>query len=340
MPSSFIDPHTLSVLRISYQIILPIFIFVGITLSVINLIVLKSYKQLYVNKYFVVLSICDILIFISCIPTALSLNGCQIYGSRLNALYLIHGVNTFFYIIQTFSLYNVYFITYDRYQAIYDFEYFNIIKKSKIFFIERIGLSLLLSISLHLDPLINISVHCQDSTITHITANISSNNNTYITANISSNNNNTYDLCNRWVIDDGLSEDDENNQNLAAWITRGLFSCAIPLFAIITLSCFIISGVVKNEHKINRNNPKNNTRGKRIRNIMILFTCSFIICNFPILFHAAILGKNVDNCHGPFPDEVFRSVSNFLLLFDHMTHIYFLCFHINFFKVFKKIIFT
>ena len=305
-----IHPQILSIIKISYQIILPAFIFFGIIFSLINLVVLNSraLKPIHVNKYFVILSTCDLFIFILSIPTVISLNGCQIYYYP----YFIHGVNTFFYVVQTFSLYNIFLITYDRYLAIYEYEYFNIIKKSKKKFIERILLTFILSVILHIDPLINIEVYCQDLI-----------NNNVTTCSSSSSSSSS-----RWIINDGLSNDENENPKMVAWIIRGLFVCAIPLLTIIFLNCIIICGVIKTKIQ--------DRHGNRAKNIILAFTCSFIIFNFPVLIHAAVFGKNVDNCHGSFEEEIFRSIANFLLLFDHLSRIFFLFFHVNYLDVLKS----
>ncbi|XP_068251094.1 FMRFamide peptide receptor frpr-18-like [Palaemon carinicauda] len=316
----------------SYMILLPILIAVGWIVSSISFFVLRRTKlrATHVNTYFLLLAGADFFVFTVSIPTIKSLNGCNL-RSHAYALYFVHVFFTIFYIIQTISLYLILWIAYDRFLAIWNFSRFNEIQKPSVIRM-RLTCTIIICVLLHLEHLFNVKVTCSN------VPNCKPGNSTCETiARLMIAENTCKDGI--WIINDGLHYITEKPiWRQIYWALYGLLVSAIPIILVVLLNLGIVVAIIIQRVRSVSSTARTQRRDLSRIYIILAISLTFICCTAPTLIHATFYANNIDNCHGPYSEEIFRAVAHLLLLVEHITHFIILIFNEVFWQELKKVV--
>ncbi|KAK3870448.1 hypothetical protein Pcinc_024336 [Petrolisthes cinctipes] len=315
------------VLWLSYGLVVPMVVTAGLLLNGTGLYLLTrpAMKTRSGNAYLVVLVVCDLLTLSASIPTALTLNGCHL-TSYNTALYFAHTFFTAFYILQTYTLYIILWISYDRFLALWAWERFHRAQGRGSLWL-RLSLTLLLCVGVHVRHLVDVQVVCWKWVRDHWRPDLA--------ASVSGGG------CEggMWVLQDGLHQ--EGREKMWAeevwWVLRGLVVLAVPISLVLIFNAGIIFGMVT--RRLHNNAATATTRRHALSSIYITLGVSgtFLTCTLPICLHAILFAANIKHCHGPYSEEVFRGVANILLLLEHLTHVPLLAFNLTFRAEAKKL---
>ncbi|KAK4299263.1 hypothetical protein Pmani_028438 [Petrolisthes manimaculis] len=322
------DEEEARVLWLSYGLVVPMVVTAGLLLNGTGLYLLTrpAMKTRSGNAYLVVLVVCDLLTLSASIPTALTLNGCHL-TSYNTALYFAHTFFTAFYILQTYTLYIILWISYDRFLALWAWERFHRAQGRGSLWL-RLSLTLLLCVGVHVRHLVDVQVVCWRWVRDHWRPDLA--------ASVSGGG------CEggKWVLQDGLHQ--EGREKMWAeevwWVVRGLVVLAAPISLVLIFNAGIIFGMVT--RRLHNNAATATTRRHALSSIYITLGVSgtFLTCTLPICLHAILFAANIKHCHGPYSEEVFRGVANILLLLEHLTHVPLLAFNLTFRAEAKKLL--
>ncbi|XP_063588768.1 uncharacterized protein LOC134765902 [Penaeus indicus] len=302
------DERVEELLYVAYRVALPLMVVGGILVTTLTLVVLTRprLRATHVNTYFLLLASADLVIFVVSVATAVTLNGCELYSHDF-ALYFAHFFFTLFYIVQTFSMYIILWISYDRFLAVWDFKRFHEIQKPGVLRVRLVG-TLLVCVLIHMKHLFEVEINCvtEENQVVEAPGPCSDG---------------------VWVVNDSLHFlDGKVLWRQLVWVLRGLLVLVIPIVLVVVLNGGIVVALVC--RRVRNTAATARTRGRDLSRIytILAIAATFIACTVPSLVHATFYAKNIVRCHGPYGEEVLRAVANFLLLFEHVTHFIILSF--------------
>ncbi|XP_042866287.1 uncharacterized protein LOC122249460 [Penaeus japonicus] len=314
------DDQVEALLYVAYRVALPLMVVAGVLVTTLSLVVLTRprLRATHVNMYFLLLASADLLIFVVSVATAVTLNGCDL-PSRDFALYFAHFFFTLFYIVQTFSMYIILWISYDRFLAVWDFKRFHEIQKPGVLRC-RLVVTLLVCVLIHLKHLFEVEVTCVDEA-NQVVA--------------------TAEPCDdgTWIINDGLHFLYRKALwRQVFWVLRGLLVLVIPVVLVVVFNGGIVAALVC--RRASNTAATARTRDRDLSRIytILAIAATFIVCTVPSLVHATFYAENIVRCHGPYAEEVLRAVANLLLLFEHVTHFVILSFCELFWAELKRVL--
>ncbi|XP_069955307.1 probable G-protein coupled receptor B0563.6 [Cherax quadricarinatus] len=298
--------------RVSYEVLLPIMIVLGLVVNIFGIFLLtrRKLRSRPANSYYLMLISCDLLILVISIPTAITVNGCRLFSYSV-AVYFAHIFFTFFYIIQTFTLYVILWISYDRFLALWFFKRFHEVQGRRVLR-SRVLLTMSLCILMHMKHLFDVQFMCVKS------SEIVKEPDEWCEGGV-------------WIIKDDLhSLSRKNVWTHLWWVLRGLVVLVVPIILVLVFNVGIVVGLV--HRRLHNTAATTRTRGQAYSSIYISLAISatFVLCTVPITVHATFYAENIVNCTGPYSEEVFRAVANLLLIGEHLTHFLFFSFNETF----------
>ena len=254
------------------------------------------------------------------ITTVLTLNGCHIHSYAMGVF--AHFSFTVYYTLQTFCLYVIVWVCYNRFLALWCFRRFQQSQKPRVIRL-RIIFTCVLCVLVNLRHLLDVQVVCMgavgevEAAADHIEG------------------------CEggAWIILDSLHQSDMTEVwQTAIWIVRGILVIVMPVFLVLAFNTFIIIGLVRS--RLHNSASTRRTRDQAYSSIYISLAISFtsITSAVPSAVHALLFARNIKHCHGPFSEEVFRASANLLLLGEHLTHILFLAINQTFREELKTLL--
>lgn len=297
----------------AYRVVLPLVIVGGVLVTTLSLVVLTRprLRATHVNTYFLLLASADLVIFVVSVATVVTLNGCELFSYAF-ALYFAHFFFTLFYIVQTFSMYVILWISYDRFLAVWDFKRFHEIQKPGVLRVRLVG-TLLVCVLIHMKHLFEVEINCVDEA------------NQVVAAPGPCGGGGDGDGV--WVINDGLHFLYRKALwRQVFWVVRGLLVLVIPIVLVVVFNGGIVVALVCRRASSTAASVR--TRGRDLSRIytILAIAATFIACTVPSLVHATFYAENIVRCHGPYGEEVLRAVANLLLLVEHVTHFVILSF--------------
>lgn len=249
---------------------------------------------------------CDLLVLLVWVPTAITLNGCRL-SSYSVALYLFHGSNTVSYILQTFTLYLLLWVSYDRFLGLWYFKRFHEVQTRRVFR-NRMVLTVVVCVATHLKHLLQVEVTCSGS-IRDVDG-----------------------TCEGvWVIDDELHYLGRHTVlEMLLWVARGLLVLAAPVVFVLTFNVGVVVGLVRRRLHNTAATPKTRRQAFAGIYIALTFSATFVVSAVPIAVYSAFYADKIHKCHGSPSEEILRAVANLLMLGEHLTHFLFLSFNETF----------
>nr|XP_045594725.1 probable G-protein coupled receptor AH9.1 [Procambarus clarkii]XP_045594726.1 probable G-protein coupled receptor AH9.1 [Procambarus clarkii] len=300
---------------VSYEVLLPILLLLGLVINGFGIFLLtrRKLRTKPSNPYYLLLLSSDVVILVVSVSTVITLNGCRLFSYSV-AIYFAHFFFTLFYILQTFTLYIILWISYDRFLALWNFKRFHDVQNRRVFRI-RVIVTALLCVVIHLKHLFEVQVTCSESREW---------------------NGGTEDPSEGceggiWVINDDLHYlSRKSSWRVVLWVLRGLLVLVAPIILVLVFNGGIVAGLV--HRRLHNAASTIRTRGQAYSSIYIALAISatFILCTVPATVHATFYADNINNCRGPYSEEVFRAVANLLLIGEHLTHFLFLSFNETF----------
>ncbi|XP_063884829.1 uncharacterized protein LOC135113518 [Scylla paramamosain] len=293
---------------VSYWILLPVWLVVGVTLSAVGLYLLHRPRMqgLPITTYMKLLLSLDAGVMVATIATILTLNGCHIHSYAMGLF--AHFSFTLFYMFQTFCHYIIVWVCYNRFLALWCFSRFQQTQKPQVIRL-RIIFTGVLCVLVNLRHLLDVQVVCMGTA-----------------GEVEAAANHTEDCeGGAWVILDSLHQSEMTEVwQMAVWIVRGILVIVMPVFLVLVFNTSIIIGLVR--RRLHNAASTSRTRDQAYSSIYISLAISFtsITTAMPTVVHALFFATNIKHCHGPFSEEVFRAIANLLLLGEHLTHILFL----------------
>ncbi|XP_068233917.1 uncharacterized protein [Palaemon carinicauda] len=287
--------------HIAYTIAFPVLICIGCIVNIICIIVFMRprMRSVPVNKYFLALSLSDLIVCLMNIPIVITTNGCNIrsYGA---AFYYGHFGWSMIEVWQTVNFYTLLFLSYDRFLAVYFYKYFKEQDSEKILRLRYV-ITIVADIIIHLFFFINVNIECKDDKmpIEHCTPE-------------------------NFRIYDSYRFNNDQAWHKLYFVLNELAIRWLPGLLLVIFNASLIVAIAMGR----LSNPTSTHRTKRrtefrLTITLIGITSSFIICTFPNTINSVWFSDNLDEkCYGK--HEVFRAVSNNLQLLEHVLHIAFL----------------
>ncbi|XP_064105362.1 uncharacterized protein LOC135214872 [Macrobrachium nipponense] len=280
---------------VSYRIIYPLIIAIGVVSNAICIMILKKPKMRLVlaNRYFLVLVLIDLMACVMSIPVATSVIGCSI-NSCDEAFYFGRFCWSFLEFLQPLSFYTLLFLSFDRFLAVWNFQYYRNHDKNKVFW-RRIVVTLVVDIVLHIFYFVNVKVSCQ--------------------------NDNTKP---RYVIEDAIRWNKGEIWHTAFLYFHTLVVRWIPWVSLTVFNTGLIIAIARG--KLSNPDLPSSNEGRMELNLtltLVAIICSTMAFTFPEAVYVTNFSSLCQNqCYGL--HELFRAIANILQLLEHATTIVFL----------------
>ncbi|XP_042209520.1 uncharacterized protein LOC121857500 [Homarus americanus] len=255
-------------------------------------------KTAHVNRYFLLLAICDISVCLSYIPVIITVTGCQLSTYGL-AYYFAHFCWTITCTCHAFGTYTILWLAFDRFMAVWMYIYYQKTHKSGYFMRMRIIITYIGCFMLHLPYMIRGNVGC---------ANVDERD-VYTCPNSS------------WVSLDGFEYDFNEPWHQTY---RYIYSFSVrwlPSLLLVICNLGMILGVYKGKINFPSGHIGKRNGERNLIITMIAMTASYIIFTTPITIYLTFYADK--RCTDS-PEENLRHIGNSLQLFEHVTHIVFL----------------
>ncbi|XP_068223199.1 probable G-protein coupled receptor B0563.6 isoform X2 [Palaemon carinicauda] len=293
------DPYTTEHF-VSYRIVYPLIIAIGVVNNVICIIILLKPKMriILANRYFLIQAVADLLVCVMSIPIAISSNGCFI-DSYSTAIYYGYFGWSVLEILQPLSFYTLLFLAFDRFLAVWNVQYFRNHKKDKIL-MYRMAILLTIDILLHIFFFINVKISCLDE------------------------NENPPCKPHQYVIQDAVRLNSTEIWHPVFFHFHEFLVRWLPGFSLIVFNIGLIIAIGRG--KLNNSDVSNSDSKKMELSLtltLIAMIFSTIIFIFPQAVYMTQFGElHPGKCYGDY--ELFRATTNVLQLLEHITLIVFL----------------
>ncbi|XP_042237480.1 uncharacterized protein LOC121876452 isoform X2 [Homarus americanus] len=316
---------------VTYEVLLPMVIVTGVLITTIGLIILSKPKLRVrpVNKYYMLLLGTDVAVLLVSLSRVITVNGCRLYSYGV-AFYFAHFFFSIFSMFQSFTLFIILWISYDRYLALWNFKRFQEVQSRRVFRI-RLCFTIVVCVCSHLKHLLTGEVMCSTDGAggSEVLGNAG------VSVNYSDHQDSKEFLeptCENgsWILKDEVHNLDRNNPwEVLPWVARGLASLIIPIILVVVFNGGIVAGLI--QRRLNNSAATPRTRGRAYSSIYITLAISttFFVCTMPITIYIVFYAETED-CRGTYSVEVFRAVANLLMVIRHLTHSLIFSFSENF----------
>ncbi|XP_066985912.1 probable G-protein coupled receptor B0563.6 [Macrobrachium rosenbergii] len=280
---------------IIYRIVYPLIIVIGVVNSSICIAILQKPKMQLVlaNRYFLVLAVIDLAVCVMSIPVATSINGCSI-NSYGEAIYYGYFCWSFLEILQPLGSYILLFLSFDRFLAVWNFQYYRNHDKNKVFW-RRVVIVLVADIVLHIFFFVNVNISCADG---HPKP--------------------------RYVIEDAVRLNKEKTWHVIFVYFHETLVRWLPWVALAVFNIGLIIAIARG--KLSNPDLSSSNDGKMEFNLtvtLILIICSTVSFTFPeAVYMTNFADLHQNECYGD--HELFRGIANILQLLEHVFTIVFL----------------
>ncbi|CAL4079454.1 unnamed protein product [Meganyctiphanes norvegica] len=298
---------------VTYQVLYPIIICASILANSLCILVVTTPKlrRYHVNPYILLLSVCNLLGALACIPAAFSAGDC-IFNNYNMAVYFAHCCWSLVNLTKTLALYVITWMAYDRFIGVWSPLSFHKIEKAGVLPL-RIVISLLIGCSAFLPVMINGEVKCSGANCTN---EIDNNDTKWMAID------DTKWMAiddNRWMAIDGYSNEFHAIWHRVFFIFHGLIAYWLPGLLLI----FFTGGlsVALAQRKINQ--YKRHRKSKKFYQTvaLLIIAISFILCILPLTIVIIFISGKENSCYVSFEVEVMRSVGSLLQMMWHMGNV-------------------
>ncbi|XP_050687056.1 uncharacterized protein LOC126980826 [Eriocheir sinensis] len=286
-----------------YRVVLPLLVFLGLAANALCLLVLTrpNLRSTRVNWYFIALASSDLLVCIFHIPVITTITGCT-FSSYAEALYFTHFGWTLVGVCQTFGLYVIVWLSFDRFVAVWMYEVYPKIQQQPNVKRNRLLVTAVACVIFHLVYMVQAEVRC-DSPVDGDEA------------------------CEygHWAVVSGYQYMFYSTWHKVYSVFYGLLIRWVPNCLLIFFNTSLVVGVMQG--RVNLPAGSQTPGGSGERNLIIItiaITISYALFTLPIMIYiTGYAGPEPDRCSAYHPKEVLRAVGNSLQLFEHVIHIAF-----------------
>ncbi|XP_050689020.1 uncharacterized protein LOC126981626 [Eriocheir sinensis] len=310
---------------ITYQIILPMLVAVGLVGSAISIIVLSkpSLKNVMGNKYFLALSLCDLSLIFSYIIIAATANGC-VLKSYASAWYFAHFGWSVTCTVHALGTYIVIFMSLDRFVGVWFPMWFVAITQQPFNINKKLLFATVLCFGLHVPYMVDAEVLCVEPSVNKTRACVV----------------HAKDICTSDLYN---SNDGFQKSFKEPWheVYRCIYSLLVrwlPCALLIVLNFGLMLAVVTGRVKLPRaqgeveakaskveagkqRQLKKNKQEKVLVATAIAMTASYVVMTMPItIFLTGYAKPNATRCTESSPEENLRHVGNITQMLEHVLH--------------------
>ncbi|XP_053649305.1 probable G-protein coupled receptor B0563.6 [Cherax quadricarinatus] len=285
---------------IVYRQVLPVLVSFGIVANVICVVVLSRprLRSPRVNRYFLILAVSDLLVCVFYIPVITTITGCT-FSSYGEAYYFSHFGWPLVGITQIIGTYTILWLSLDRFIAVWMYSLYPRIQQKPNVLRNRMGITILLCLSIHILYCIIAEVECSDE---------------------------KDGKCIKWKIKTGYQNHFNEVWHIVYRSVFALFIRWVPACFLLVFNLGLIVGVVRGRINFPTTTQGSSRSGEKTLIItMISITASYILLVLPITIYITGYAEyREDRCTGRLSQEILRAVGNCLQIFEHSIHIFFL----------------
>nr|XP_053649593.1 neuropeptide F receptor-like [Cherax quadricarinatus] len=298
--------------QVVYRGVMPVLVCLGLLAnSLCGLILIKpSFTTSWVNRYFLVLVVSDLLVCVFTIPIITTINGCT-SSSYFEAKYYAHFGWSLFALCQSVETYTIMWLAMDRFMAVWMYQIYPRIQKKPNFMLIRMIVTIVLCILFHLVYMIKSEV--KDAVVDGIPYDNSKNESNIQEC-----------IGNKTAISDGFHYEyktqwHEIYRYFYSWTMKWLPSCLILVF-----NASLVFGVVIRRIKFRAAKESGKRRERNLIILSIALAASHILLTLPITVYFIKYGElQLDRCCSNLPRDLFLHVANILQLLESIIPIMF-----------------
>ncbi|XP_069156306.1 probable G-protein coupled receptor B0563.6 isoform X2 [Procambarus clarkii] len=289
--------------QVVYRQVLPVLVSLGVLANVLCIIVLSKprLRAARVNWYFLLLAVLDLLVCVFYIPVITTITGCT-FSSYVEAYYFSHLGWTLVGISQALGTYTMLWLSLDRFIAVWMCNLYPRIQSNPNIFRNRIVLTFIVCIFVHLPYIIDAKVDCSSSTKTDSTC-----------------------VNGTWIIKTGYQNHFNEAWHKVYRTFYGLFIRFVPASLLVVFNVGLVIGVARGRVNFPTTAEGSRRAGERTLVITVIsITASYILLTLPIIIYVMNYAKHhSDRCYGNHPKEVLRAIGNSFQILEHTIHIIF-----------------
>ena len=241
------------------------------------------------------------VILLVAINVSLTFNGCYIHSYDVGR-YVVHPFFTAFYVLQSFSHYTIVWLSYDRFLAVWFCHYYKQTTQPLVKRLRLIFTGLFCTV-INLRHLLEVRVGCLTNGVMETVVN------------------DTECEQGSWFVEDIVQVKDRMVWEDGMVTTRIVLLMIVPAVLVLVFSFGIVVGMVR--HRLQNKAITTHTRDQAFTAIYITLFLSF---SFIIMIVTGIIFVSfyTMRCNGTLAQEAFLIIFYFLVLGEHVIHIFFI----------------